>query len=397
MSEKFIYKCSQCGKEYKQDEVTYLCPVCSADYKPGVPLPGVLEVIYDYQALRQFYRKKNTEWNNFLPIEEKYLPDYPAGNTPFHRTMNLGNYLGFTNLWIKNDGLNPSGSLKDRASYLVVAEANRLGINEVVAASTGNAASSLSAVCASANKRAVIFLPSSAPKAKLVQNILCGASVIPVNGTYDDAFRLSLEYTSIKGGLNRNTAYHPFTIEGKKTVGLEMFWQNNYKTPDAVIVPVGDGVIIAGVYKAFYDLNEMGIIDKIPKLICVQAESSSAIHNYIKSGIYKDADNPITIADSISVTTPSNAILAKRAVEKSDGFSITVSDNEILEGQKILAEKTGVFAEPSAAVTVAALKKMSNENILKKHEQIVLLITGHGLKDIETPLRNIKMPEVREL
>ena len=397
MPNKYLYRCSQCGKEYSKDEVTYLCPACSADYKPGIPLPGVLEVIYDYISLKQLYKREETNWNNFLPVEEKYLPNYSVGNTPFHKVINLGNYFGLTNLWIKNDGLNPSGSLKDRASYLVVAEANRLGINEVVAASTGNAASSLSAVCAAADKRAVIFLPASAPKAKLVQNILCGAKVIPVKGTYDDAFRLSLEYTSTKGGLNRNTAYHPFTIEGKKTVGLEMFWQNNYKTPDAVIVPVGDGVIITGVYKAFYDLKEMGIIDKIPKLICVQAESSSAIHNFVNSGIYKDAINPNTIADSISVTTPSNAILAKRAVEKSDGFSIAVTDDEIIEGQKILAEKSGVFAEPSASVTVAAVKKLSQQNILNKDEQIVLLITGHGLKDIDTPLRNIKMPEVQEL
>ncbi len=397
MAENFFYKCSQCGKEYGYGEVSYLCPVCSAGYKPGVPLLGVLEVIYDYSSLKKYFRKHKTDWNDFLPVDKKYLPNYFVGGTPFHKTINLGNHFGFTNVWIKNDGLNPSGSLKDRASFLVVAESNRLGIDEIVTASTGNAASSLSTVCAAAGKKAVIFLPVNAPKAKLVQNILCGAEVIPVKGTYDDAFRLSLEYTSTKGGLNRNTAYHPFTIEGKKTVGLEIFSQNNFKTPDSIIVPVGDGVIIAGVYKAFYDLVQIGIADKIPKMICVQAESSSAIHNYIKSGIYKNAENPMTIADSISVKTPSNVFLAGRAVKESGGLSLTVTDDEIMQGQKLLAEKTGVFAEPSASVVVAGLQKLSQENLLKKHEQIVLLITGHGLKDIETPLRNLKIPEAQKL
>lgn len=349
----FVYKCTDCSKEYKRDEVKYLCPDCEKNYVPGNPLRGVLSVEYDYEELSKAFDKRIPCWDLFLPIESKHLPNYPVGNTPFFKSERLGKHFGFQNLWIKNDGLNPSGSLKDRASYLVVAEANRLNENEIVAASTGNAASSLSSVCAAAGKKAIIYVPASAPKAKMLQNILCGAHVIPVNGSYDDAFKLSLERTKEKGGLNRNTAYHPFTIEGKKTVGLEIFAQNGFQVPDAVLVPVGDGVIISGVYKAFYDLKNAGLSDKLPKIICVQAEASNAIHNFIQTGEYKNLDSSETLADSISVCAPSNADMARKAVLESEGFSITVSDDEIMDGQKILAEKSGVFAEPSASVIVA--------------------------------------------
>lgn len=378
------YKCTLCGKEYKRDEVRYLCPDCSIDYKPGIPLRGVLEVVFDYELIKKKFDKSNPDWNLFSAVEPEYFPQYPVGNTPFFKTENYGKELGFENLWIKNDGLNPSGSLKDRASFLIVADANRINEKNVVTASTGNAASALAAVCASNNKKAIIFVPESAPKAKLVQMYLYGAEVIKVKGTYDDAFRLSLEYTERNPGLNRNTAYHPLTIEGKKTAGLEIFAQNNFKVPDVILIPVGDGVIISGVYKAFYDLKMSGLIEKLPRLVCVQAEKSNAIHNYIQTGIYKNADNPKTIADSISVSVPSNAYMAKKAVEESKGFSVTVSDEEILNAQISLARKTGIFAEPSSSATAAALEKLKDSGLLDKKEQIVLLITGNGLKDIES-------------
>jgi len=378
------YRCTLCGKEYRRNEVKYLCPDCSKDYKPGIPLKGVLEVVFDYEFINKKFDKSNPDWNLFSAVEPEYYPKYPAGNTPFFIIEKYGREIGFDNLWIKNDGLNPSGSLKDRASFLVVAEANRIKEKNIVTASTGNAASALAAVCASDNKKAIIFVPESAPKAKLVQMYLYGAEVIKVKGTYDDAFRLSLEYTENNPGLNRNTAYHPLTIEGKKTVGLEIFAQNNFKAPDVILIPVGDGVIISGVYKAFYDLKTAGLIDKLPRLVCVQAEKSNAVHNFITTGVYKNADNPKTVADSISVSIPSNAYMAKKAVEESKGFSITVSDEEILNAQVSLARKTGIFAEPSSSAAAAALEKLKKSNLIEKKEQIVLLITGNGLKDIES-------------
>ena len=383
------YECSSCGKTYKRDEVRYLCSDCSLDYKPGEPLKGVLLAKFDYDFIGRKFSKDNPDVNLFSAVEEKYFPEFKCGDTPYLSFSKLNKLTGFENLWIKNDSLNPSGSFKDRASFLVVAEANRINEDTIVAASTGNAASSLAAVCAAADKKAIIFVPESAPKAKLLQMYIYGADVRKVKGTYDDAFRLSLEYTEKNKGLNRNTAYHPLTIEGKKSAGLEIFIQNDFKVPDAILVPVGDGVIISGIYKAFYDLKEAGITEKLPKLVCVQAESSNAIHNFIRTGVYKNAVNPVTVADSISVSAPSNAFMAVKAVKESNGFSVTVSDDEIMVAQRELAMSAGIFAEPSCSTVLAALKK--SKETLNKNEQIVLLITGSGLKDIEASLNYLHL------
>jgi len=390
---EFQYRCSRCGRTYGRDEVRYLCPDCGRGYSPGMPLVGVLEVELDYQAIAERFERARPDWDLFSPVEREYFPAYPAGDTPFSPAPRLGERLGLPHLWIKNDGLNPSGSLKDRASVLVVAEAARLGEKTLVAASTGNAASSLAAVCAAAGRRAVIFVPQSAPRAKLVQMLICGARVIPVRGSYDDAFRLSLEYTQRRGGLNRNTAYHPLTIEGKKTAGLEIFAQNGMRVPDAILIPVGDGVIISGIYKAFHDLRAAGLCERLPRLIAVQAESSAAIHDYIVSGIFRPAASPATIADSISVSVPSNPDLARRAVLESGGFSLTVSDERILEAQVLLAAQAGVFAEPAAAAAAAALLTDEARERLDPEWQIVILVTGHGLKDVEAPLSRLRIPE----
>lgn len=375
----FRYKCTQCGREYKQDEVKYLCPGCSKSYEPGKPLEGVLTAEFDYDFIKSKFDRDNPDLNLFSAVGKEFFPEFFHGNTPFHKSERLCGFTGFENLYLKNDTLNPSGSYKDRASFLVVADAIRTGEEKIVTASTGNAASSLAAVCAAAGKKALIFVPETAPAAKLIQMQVYGAEVFKVKGTYDDAFKLSIEYTNDNDGLNRNTAYNPLTIEGKKTSALEMFVQNGFKPPDAVLVPVGDGVIISGVYKGFYDLKMCGLIDKIPKLICVQSENSNAISDFIETGIYRDAPNPATVADSISVKTPSNAYMARNAVIASGGFAVTASDDEIMNAQKTLAAFTGVYAEPSSAAALAGLLKSKNR--LERNEQIVILITGSGLKD----------------
>ena len=390
----FYYRCTDCGREYTRDQVRYLCPVCGKTYHPGIPLKGVLEAVFDYEAIRTAFEKNRPDWNLFCAVEPEFHPPLAVGNTPLAKTVKLGAELGLANLWVKNDGLNPSGSLKDRASFLVVAEARRLGERRIVAASTGNAASALAAVCASTDREALIFVPEKAPKAKLVQMVLYGAKVIPVKGTYDDAFRLSLEYTEQRGGLNRNTAYHPLTIEGKKTAGLEIWAQLGFQVPDAILVSVGDGVIIAGLHKAFVDLQRAGLADRIPRLICVQAETSDSIHRYIETGQYRDADNPTTRADSISVSCPSNAHWARRAVLESGGRSVLVSDAEILATQAQMARTTGIFGEPAAAAALAGLVKLQQGfQRLDAEANVVILATGHGLKDVEAPLSRVRIPE----
>ena len=393
----FTYRCTDCGRQYSRDQVRYLCPECGKAYRPGIPLLGVLEVVFDYAAIRGAFDSSRPDWNLFCPVEAEFHPPLPVGNTPLARVDRLGMELGLDGLWIKNDGLNPSGSLKDRASFLVVAEARRLGIDLIVAASTGNAASALAAVCASAGLQALIFVPQAAPKAKLVQMLLCGATVIPVKGTYDDAFRLSLEYTAQRSGLNRNTAYHPLTLEGKKTAGLEIWAQLGYQVPDAICVSVGDGVILGGVHKAFVDLKRAGLIDRLPQLIGVQAETSDAIHRYVQTGIYSDAVHPTTRADSISVTCPSNAHGARRAILESEGRTITVSDEEIFSAQSRLTSRTGIFTEPAGAAALAGLVKLqAGPDALPQDAKVVVLATGHGLKDIDGPIGRIRIPEAVE-
>jgi threonine synthase len=389
----FTYRCTDCGRTYAREVVRYLCPVCGEGYRPGVPLPGVLEVVLDAGAIARGFDRARPDLDLFCPVEQEFHPPLAVGNTPLLRAEKLGAQLGLQRLWVKNDGQNPSGSLKDRASFLVVAEARRLGEKRIVAASTGNAASALAAVCAGTDREALIFVPAAAPRAKLVQMILYGATVVPVRGTYDDAFRLSLEFSARRGGLNRNTAYHPLTIEGKKTVGLEIWRQLGLRVPGAIAVSAGDGVILAGVHKAFVDLQRAGLIERLPRLVCVQAEKSDAIHRFVQTGVYADAPDPSTRADSISVSCPSNARWARRAVLETGGLSITVSDAEILEAQRLLARTTGVFAEPAAAAAAAGVVKLqAGPQRLPAGEDVVVLATGHGLKDVDAALAGVQIP-----
>ncbi len=387
------WRCSLCGRTHERDAVRHLCPACSDGAPADEPLRGVLLAEFDGDAIRARFRHEAPDWSLFSAVPREYWPDYPVGGTPFHAAPRLGGALGLGRLRIKNDSLNPSGSLKDRASHLVVAEAARLGEHVVVTASTGNAASALAAVCAAAGRQALILVPASAPRAKLVQMLLHGARVVPVDGSYDDAFRLSLAYTAEAGGLNRNTAYHPLTIEGKKTVGLEIWADNGFRVPDVILVPTGDGVIISSVHKAFHDLRDAGLTDRLPRLVAVQAAGSDAIHRAITTGGFGPSRAPSTIADSISVRVPSGGLPAVNAVRESGGCSVTVSDREIMDAQRRLASLAGVFAEPAAAATAAALPGLLDSGAVDPDEQIVLLITGNGLKDIDAAQRSITIPD----
>lgn len=377
----FHYRCTQCSTAFERDEVRYLCPKCSVFGQ--VPLPGVLETCLDAPAIEARFDPKNPDWELLSCVEAEFYPELKVGNTPLCRTLRLGNALGLERLWVKNEALNPSGSLKDRASFLMVAEARRLKESCVVCASTGNAASSLACVCASAGLEAVIYVPEKAPIAKLIQMELYGARVILVKGTYDEAFRLSLEHTAQHGGLNRNTAYHPLTLEGKKTAGLEIWAQLGFRVPEWIVVPTGDGVILGGIHKAFVDLKRAGLIERLPRLLAVQAETSDAIHRYFKTGVFEKAPCPQTVADSISVSTPSNAHGAQRVLVESQGDSICVSDEAILNAQVKLARMTGLFAEPSSAAALAGLEAWLKQGNAQPAGDVVLIMTAHGLKDLD--------------
>ncbi|NOY50033.1 MAG: threonine synthase [Chlorobi bacterium] len=329
---------------------------------------------------------------DLLPIDSiKSLPQLSVGNTPLYLIDKIDNSdLGF-NLYLKDDSQNPTYSLKDRASALVSAYAKEKGLGTIVTASTGNAGSSLAGICASQNQKAIIIVPANAPVAKLTQIIMYGANIIPVNGTYDDAFDLSIKATEEFGWFNRNTAFNPLTIEGKKTVAFELFEQMRFKLPDRIFVPVGDGVIISGVYKGFEDLLKLNIIDKIPCVVAVQAKESDNLIRNIENDDF-EIQASTTLADSISVDIPRNFYMAKDFISKYEGEYLCVSDDEILKASSSLSKNTGLFAEPAAATAFAGfLNYMANKKLENNSDNIVLL-TGSGLKDLRSINSLIKMP-----
>jgi threonine synthase len=296
---------------------------------------------------------------------------------------------------VKDDTRNPSGSTKDRASLLVVAKAQEYGYATVAAASTGNAATALAAVSAAAGVRAVVFVPASTPRGKLVQMLSYGARVLPVAGSYDQAFELCLEACDAFGWYNRNTALNPFTIEGKKTAALEVAASLAPEEPDVVVVPTGDGVILAGLAKGFQDLVRGGLLAGMPRLLSVQPEGSAAIVRAWGEGAdtVEALPGAESVADSLTVEAPRNAILCLRRIRESGGGAVAVPDSAILEAIPFLARHTGVFAEPAAAAPLPGLKAALERGLVRKDERIVLLVTGAGLKDIPAASRGVREPD----
>jgi threonine synthase len=312
----------------------------------------------------------------------------------------LGQTLGLPHLSIKNDSLNPTGSLKDRASAVALARAAEIGARRVAVASTGNAGSSLAGLAASMGIPAAIFVPASAPRAKLIQSLLYGAQVFAVQGSYDDAFELCLQACDHFGWYNRNTAYNPYTIEGKKTVAYEIYEQLGNTAPDIVFVPTGDGCILSGVARGFRDLQTLGMIDRMPRLVAVQAQGANAIARALAGTGALSAIEAHSVADSISVDVPRNGAMAVRDVRRSGGRAVVVSDEAILAAVRELAATTGIFAEPAAAASLAGLRAYLEEGTEElaqsRHEIVVLLVTGTGLKDVDAATRASPAPIIIE-
>jgi threonine synthase len=306
----------------------------------------------------------------------------------------MAHELGLNEIWLKDDTCLPTGSFKDRASAMVVAMAREFGKDIIATASTGNAATALAGMATSAEMKSVIFVPESAPKAKLTQMAVYGARLVLVKGNYDQAFELSIEACKKFHWYNRNTAYNPYTVEGKKTAALEIWEQLEYSVPDWVIVPTGDGVILAGIEKGFYDLKQLGLSDRMPRLVCVQAEGASPIVDAVKAGndVISSQLNPKTVADSISVGVPRAGNWVLKALKSTFGEALAVSDEEILSAISYLGKTTGIFAEPAAAAAIAGLKKMVSQNMIKNDERVVVLITGNGLKDVPAAMKSIEFP-----
>lgn len=392
---KFIYECCDCGKQFESSSELYLCPACNATNQPNHPSKGVLKTIYDYKSLGKKVNANSlasSKYIELLPINSlDSLPPLRVGQTPLYNFNYLdGNKLPF-NLFLKDDSQNPTFSFKDRASAIVSAYAKEKGIDTIVAASTGNAGSSLAGICASQKQKAIIMVPKAAPLAKLTQIVMYGAKIVPVDGTYDNAFDLSVEATKEFGWYNRNTAFNPLTIEGKKTVSFELFEQTNGKLPDKIFVPVGDGVIISGVYKGFEDLLMLGLIEKMPTIVAVQSMGSSNLVDNINRTDFRIKPSN-TIADSISVDIPRNFFMAKQFIQKYAGEFILVSDDEIVNASAILSRNTGIFAEPAATTAFAGMLAYSNKGLIRDNASCIVLLTGSGLKDLKSVSSLIKIP-----
>lgn len=384
-------KCVRCGREYPAAPDITTCE-CG----------GILDVVYDYEYIKTKLDKDTliscpdpTMWRYraLLPIEEDTVPQgLRVGGSPIYKANNLAAELGIKALYIKDDGINPTASLKDRASAMAVTKAVEAGYDTIACSSTGNAASSLAGNAAKAGLSTYIFVPDRAPKGKIAQLMMFGANLTAVRGSYEETFELSKKAIDKYGWYNRNAAINPYLSEGKKTVAHEILEQLDFKAPDYVAVSVGDGCTIAGVYKGLYDMYMVGLTDKIPRLISVQAEGCCPINTAVTSGEPWQPQEENTYADSIAVGVPRNADKAIKAILDSDGICVNVSDDEIREAQRYLAKNAGVFGEPAGVTATAGLLKLSREGKLDRDATIVSIVTGNGLKDIESAIKNCGAP-----
>ena len=387
------YRCFACSAEQSPNYAGFECPSCG----------GTLEVTYDYAAAaeelaggfgespRDLFR-----YQALLPVERLSSP-FPLriGGTPLYQATRLGQQADLARLYLKDDSRNPSASLKDRASAVTLCRAMDIGAGVVSVASTGNAGSSLACLSAALGLKAVVFVPESAPAAKLTQLLSYGARVLAVRGSYDDAFELCLAASKEFGWFNRSNGFNPFTREGKKTCAFEIWEDLGGEVPDRVVVPTGDGNILSGIWKGWRDLKAVGLIDRLPKIDCAQSRSSAAISQTVHrlrknpepvmdwSKVTLDQVQASTLADSISVDQPRDGLAAVRAIIESGGEAITVPDDQILAALGEMTRYSGVFPEPAAATPWAAVKQMVDKKLIDPDERVVCLVTGSGLKDAD--------------
>ncbi len=386
------YRCFACAEVQTIDFAGSLCPRCG----------GNLDITYDYAAAAEAIGETFPDngpglfrYRALLPLNPSSEP-FPLriGGTPLYPARRLGERAGLQNLYLKDETGHPSASLKDRASAVAVSRALETGAETVATASTGNAGSSLACVAAATGLRAVVFVPESAPIAKLTQLLSYGARVLAVRGSYDEAFDLCLAACDEFGWFNRSTGFNPYTREGKKTCAFEIWEDLGGRVPDRVVVPTGDGNILSAVWKGWLELKAVGLTDRLPRVDCAQSASSDAISRTVQklrdggeaiadwSAVRVDEVRASTLADSISVDRPRDGLAAVRAVIESRGASVAVPDAEILAAIPEMARLTGVFPEPAAAAPWAALKQIARERRVAADELVVCLVTGNGLKDV---------------
>jgi threonine synthase len=403
MKKFHAYQCSICQTIYDPQDIFYTCP------HDG----GNVDVLLDYETLKKFplvdqiiSSRDFSIWRYLplLPVSDPGFETTPlrsVGWTPVYESQRLAQQSGLQQLWIKDDGRNPTASFKDRASAVVVARAREIGAEVVVTASTGNAGAALAGMAAACGQKAVIFAPKTAPPAKIAQLLVFGAQVILVDGNYDQAFDLSVQASQEFGWYCRNTGYNPFTAEGKKTAAFEIWEQVMFENDDLkgrlnVFVSVGDGNIISGLHKGFRDLKALGLIAELPRIFGIQSEGSSAIANAFEKGT--ETIEPVhatTLADSISVDLPRDGLRALRAATQTGGAYIKVQDQDILNAIASLG-KVGIFAEPAGATACAGVLQAIQLGLIATDEPVLCLITGSGLKDVSAAMKAVPQARIIE-
>ncbi len=372
------YRCFACDETQSADFDEWLCPSCG----------GNLDVVNDRETILAQVRQS--------PFDDTRIP-LQIGNTPLYAAERLGRVVGLRNLFLKDDTVNPSASSKDRASAAAVLRAMDTGADIVAVASTGNAGSSLACIAAAAGVQAVVFVPESAPVAKLTQALSFGATVLAVRGSYDDAFDLCLEASREFGWFNRSTGYNPFTREGKKICAYEIWEALDGRAPDRIVVPTGDGNLLSGMWKGWRDLQAVGLVDQLPRIDCAQSEASAAISNCVRqlragddvdwSAVEIASVQANTVADSIAVDKPRDGLAAVKAVIESGGEAITIADDDILAAIPEMSRLSGVLPEPAAAAPWAAVRQMVQDRKIESDELVVCLVSGSGLKDTQAVLQ----------
>ena len=401
MGEPLGLRCLSCGREYRPWAHDYLCPHCG-------PVAGALDLVYDYPLLRRRLgpaafaaTREHSLWRYeaLLPVPADYAVPLRAGGTPLYSLPDLAREMGLAALWAKDDTLHPTASCKDRGTAVTVAAARRLGRPALACASTGNAASSLAGFAAAAGTPCYIFVPRAAPAAKIAQLVAYGAVVFKVDGTYDQAYALALEACDRFGWYNRSDGQNPMVVEGNKTAALEVGEDLRWELPDLVVVSAGDGSVVAGVAKGFLELQRLGLADRAPAVYGVQAEGAAALaHAFdrFQAGepVLPASEGAKTIADSICVGEPRDALRAVKAVAETGGGFVTVSDTEIAAAVRELARRAGMFAEPSGAAPLAGLRRLASDGAITPGARVVLFITGSGLKDPQGGLAGVAEPPI---
>lgn len=378
-------KCIKCGIEYPSDEILSFCEKC------GSSLDYILnyDIIADIVNKELLARRPFNMWRykEFLPVvDESKIVSIGEGGTPLIRSEKLAEKLGLKFLYLKLDCCNPTGSFKDRGASAAISRALELGVKTIVGYSTGNAGVAQAAYAARAGLKSIIFVHKTASLGKLVQAMLHGSLVVRVDGTFEDAANLAKQCSKEFGWMFNGGVVNPARHHGKKTIAYEICEQLNWNVPDMYIQSVGVGTAAIGAYKGFKEFYDLGWINEIPRIVCVQAEGCAPMVDAFKNNREEvvPVKDPKTVASAIAVGNPAGWPLLRKAVLETDGIVDSVSDGEILEAEKLLAKLEGIFAEPAAAAPIALLKNLRENGEIDKDTRVVCMISGHGLKALKT-------------